>query len=260
MKSLKERIRYVGVKFIKFIYNISFTSLCNRIFNRLNLSKVLVIFVVGFVSRVLVNYLWDVNVFVDYLNSISLGYYGFMAIFVVLVNELFIYIDIKLLPKISVDVFSITSIRKAISDIINNISNKGKVPLSSGNDDLLSDKVLEKSDKVKVSGVLLMGDNDDAISSGPPLSNRPTHFEGKKLSGKGDIIPSAVTGLYDGSRISRNESLSFYIKLKSRVYWIFVKQGSDKYSSYNDFTNSIDNSFSIRGEFKKDLKKVFKSN
>jgi hypothetical protein len=49
---------------------------------------VLVIFVVGFVSRVLINNFWDVNVFLDYLNSISLGYYGFMAIFGVLVQEL----------------------------------------------------------------------------------------------------------------------------------------------------------------------------
>jgi hypothetical protein len=217
MKSLKERIRYVGVKFIKFIDNISFTSLCNRIFNRLNFSKVLVIFMVGFVTRVFINYVYDINVFVDYLNSISLGYYGFMAIFVVLVNELFSYIDLKLLPKISLDVFSISSIRKGVSVIINNIDNKGKVPLSSGNGDVLSGKVLDKSDKVKVSGVLLMGDRD-AISSGPSLSNRPTHFDGKKLSDKGDIIPSAVSGLYDGSRISRNENLSFYIKFKSRLY------------------------------------------
>jgi hypothetical protein len=101
-------------------------------------------------------------VFVDYLNSISIGYYGFMAIFVVLVNEIFSYIDLKSFPMISIkDVFSISSIRKAISGIISNIGNKGKVSLSGD----LGDKVLEKSDKVKVSGVLLMGDND-AISSG----------------------------------------------------------------------------------------------
>ena len=235
------KILNIWVKFISFL---------GKIFSRLNTIKILVIFVVGFVSRVLVNYFWDVNVFVDYLNSISLGYYGFMATFVVLVNELFSYFDIKLLPKISMDVFSITSIRKAISGIINNIGNKGKVSLSGD----LGDKVLEKSDKV--TGVSLMG--DDAISSGPPLSNKPTYYKGKKLTDQGDIIPSGVKGLYDGSRISRNENLSFYIKLKSRVYWIFVKQGSDKYSSYNDFSNSIDNSFSIRGELKKDVKNVFK--
>ena len=85
-----------------------------------------------------------------------------MGIFVVLVNELFSYIDLKLLPKISMDVFSISSIRRGISSIISNIGHKGKVPLS-GN--LGMDKVLDKSDKVKVSGVLFMGDRD-AISSG----------------------------------------------------------------------------------------------
>lgn len=255
MNKLKERIRYVGVKFIKFIENIYFSSLWNRIFNRLNLSKVLVIFVVGFVSRVLVNYFWDVNVFIDYLNSISLGYYGFMGIFVVLVNELFSYIDLKLLPKISLDVFSISSIRRGISSIISNIGHKGKVPLS-GN--LGMDKVLDKSDKVKVSGVLFMGDRD-AISSGPSLSNRPTHFEGKKLTDQGDIIPGGMKGLYDGSRTSSNKNISGYIKLKSRFYWIIIKQYGDKYPSYNHFSNSIDNKFSVRGELRKDIKNVFKS-
>jgi len=176
---------------------------------------VLVIFVVGFVSRVLINNYVGVNVFVDYLNSISLGYYGFMAIFVVLVNELFSYIDLKLLPKISVDVFSISSIRKAFSVIINNIGNKGKVPISSGNSDVLSGKVLDKSDKV--TGVLLMGDRD-GISSGASLSNRPTYYEGKKLTDKGDIIPSAVKGLYDGSHINRNQNINGYTKFKSRFY------------------------------------------
>jgi hypothetical protein len=137
---------------------------------------VLVIFVVGFVSRVLVNYLWGVNVFVDYLNSISIGYYGFMAIFVVLVNEIFSYIDLKSFPMISIkDVFSISSIRKAISGIISNIGNKGKVSLSGD----LGDKVLEKSDKV--SGVLLMGDND-AISSG--VSEKDEGKLGVKDKGK----------------------------------------------------------------------------
>ena len=255
MKIFQAIIRCVGVKFIKFFDNIS--SLWNRNIHILNLSKVLVIFVVGFVSRVLVNYFWDVNVFVDYLNSISLGYYGFMAILVVLVNELFSYIDFKLLPKINKDVFSISSIRKTFSFIINNIGNKGKVSISNGNGGLGMEKVLDKSDKVKVTGVLLMGDRD-AISSGPSSSNRPTHFEGKKLTDKGDIIPSAVTGLYDGSRISSNKNISGSIKLKSRFYWIIIKQYGDKYSSYNHFSNSIDNKFSIRGELKKDFKNVFK--
>jgi len=178
MKNLKERIRYV--------------------FNILNLSKVLVIFVVGFVTRVLINYVYGINVFVDYLNSISLGYYGFMAIFVVLVNELFSYFDLKLLSKISLDVFSISSIRKAFAVIINNIGNKGKVPLSG---DLGVDKVLEKSDKVKVSGVLLKGGDKDGISSWFSST-----FKGKPNK-SGEIVPSAMKGLYGTSSKIRPSGL-----------------------------------------------------
>jgi hypothetical protein len=122
---------------------------------------VLVIFVVGLVSRVLVNNFWDVNVFVDYLNTISKIYYGMMSIFIVFVNELFSYIDLKILPKISMDVFSISSIRKSISVIISNIGNKGTVSISEGNGGLGMEKVLDKSDKVKVSGVLFAGDSSD---------------------------------------------------------------------------------------------------
>src|SRR6202041_1016442 len=169
MKRLKERIRCVGVKFIKFIDNIPFTSLCNRIFNRLNLSKVLVIFMVGFVTRVLINYVYDFNVFVDYLNTISLTYYGMMSIFIVLVNELFTYFDLKLLPKISLDVFSISSIRKAISVIISNIGNKGKIPIS-GDRDAISSGVREKGNgKLGMKGNLgvkdKFSDNGSDISS-----------------------------------------------------------------------------------------------
>jgi hypothetical protein len=55
MKNIKERMRCIGVKFNKLICNV--TSLWNRNINRLTLtlSKVLVIFVGGLVSRVLVN-------------------------------------------------------------------------------------------------------------------------------------------------------------------------------------------------------------
>lgn len=104
-KNFKERIKYV--------------------FNRLNFSKVLVIFVVGFVTRVLINYVYDINVFVDYLNTISLTYYGMMSIFIVLVNELFTYFEFKLLPKISlfpsitVQVFNVEIKKKCWYTILN---------------------------------------------------------------------------------------------------------------------------------------------
>ena len=148
-------MRCVGVKFNKLIYNI--LSLWNRNINRLNLSKVLVIFVVGFVSRVLVNYFWDVNVFVDYLNTISLTYYGMMSIFVVLVNELFSYFDLKLLPKISMDVFSIPSIRRALVSLLS-LRDANKVSLVSGETIV---KGFVGSKESNSSNVLFAGESSD---------------------------------------------------------------------------------------------------
>jgi hypothetical protein len=114
------------------------------------------------------------------------------------------------------DVFSISSIRKAISVIFNNIGNKGKISISDSNDGNVIEKVLDKSDKVKVSGVLLKGGDKDGTSSWFSKT-----FKGKP-NRSGEIVPSAMQGLYDGSRISShissNENLSLYIKLKSRVY------------------------------------------
>jgi hypothetical protein len=57
-------------------------------FNKRNLVKILIIFIVGFSSRILVNHFFDVNVFVDCFSIISTTYYFCIAIFVVAVNHL----------------------------------------------------------------------------------------------------------------------------------------------------------------------------
>jgi hypothetical protein len=206
-KNFKERIKYV--------------------FNRLNFIKVLVIFMVGFVTRVLINYVYDINVFVDYLNSISLGYYGFMAIFVVLVNELFSYIDLKTFPLISIkDVFNISSIRKGVSVIINNIGNKGKVPLSGD----LGDKVLDKSDKVKVSGVLLMGDRDGMLGVKDKFSNN-----GSGISSNSKNVPfvlgnECVDDVFGGNNMKSNPRSNHEFKRRK----VTSSQYSGKYSIHSE--------------------------
>lgn len=57
------------------------------------LKKILIIFGVGLISRVLVNYGLEINVFKDYINYISLFYYGFMACFVVVIYDIFSVFD-----------------------------------------------------------------------------------------------------------------------------------------------------------------------
>jgi hypothetical protein len=61
-----------------------------------NLSKILSIFAVGFGIRIFISHFFDVNVFYDYIHPLSLGYYSFMASFVVFINELFSFYNISL--------------------------------------------------------------------------------------------------------------------------------------------------------------------
>jgi hypothetical protein len=166
-----------------------------------------------------------------------------MAIFVVLVNELFSYIDLKLLPKISLDVFSISSIRKAFSVIINNIGNKGKVTISSGNSDVLSGKVLDKSDKVKVSGVLFMGDRD-GISSGVREKGKGVKsigvkdkisYNGSDISSNSRRVPfilgsDCIDDVFEGKNVRSNPRDNHEFKRRKRASSIY----SGKYSIHSE--------------------------
>jgi hypothetical protein len=75
------------------------------ILNNVTFRRILVIFLVGLVSRSVVNYVYDINVFKDYTSGISLIYYGFMAGFSGFVYEL---------PKICFNVFDLKLVRCAI--------------------------------------------------------------------------------------------------------------------------------------------------
>src|ERR1700722_592066 len=76
-----------------------FLQLLNSFFTRVNLSKIMIIFSVGFIFRVFINYFGDLNVFVNYLHPLSLIYYSFMASFIVFINEMFSLYQISILPN-----------------------------------------------------------------------------------------------------------------------------------------------------------------
>ena len=59
----------------------------------------MIIFSVGFIFRVFINYFGDLNVFVNYLHPLSLIYYSFMASFIVFINEMFSLFQISILPN-----------------------------------------------------------------------------------------------------------------------------------------------------------------
>jgi len=62
-------------------------SVLSRIFNKSNFKKILILFIVGFVSRVLVGYLYNINVYLYFLCPISNMYYIYMSTFMVLAYE-----------------------------------------------------------------------------------------------------------------------------------------------------------------------------
>src|SRR5690349_15430716 len=86
--------------FLFYLKNILyFNNLLSRVFNKSNFNKFLIIFIVGFVSRILVAYFYSVNVYIDYLSPISIFYYVYLSAFIILVHELVDYYGFNIIPS-----------------------------------------------------------------------------------------------------------------------------------------------------------------
>jgi hypothetical protein len=62
-----------------------------NVFNFTNIIKILVIFSVGFISRIIIYHCLDINVFLEYTNNISILYYLGLSTFSVYFDQLFSY-------------------------------------------------------------------------------------------------------------------------------------------------------------------------
>ena len=224
--SINEKIKYFCVNLVS---KISFPGLADRIFNRSNINKVFIIFIFGFVSRVLVNHIYDINVFREYTETISLVYYALMSLFIILVNEFVGYFEFTViplfvinsgvclwnlfvkfitftftfltkpfiylfnsLPLISFEALKISSIRKALANSLDALFDNDKITISSYSN---NSKVLDNhfSDD-KLSGVLFKGDKKGKVSV--------------SSGGRNKDDSAALGGLYDkrSGRHSGNKS------------------------------------------------------
>jgi hypothetical protein len=93
---------------IRFVHKLSYLKeviclpgLSSRICNKSNLSKLLIIFIVGFVSRLLVNYFYSINLHLDLLTTVSILYYISMSAFIILVHEFVNYFNLNIIPSFS---------------------------------------------------------------------------------------------------------------------------------------------------------------
>jgi len=223
-----------------------------NVFNKGNLSKIIIIFIVGFVSRSMINNIYSINVFTDYTNSVSVIYYIFMAFMTVLIHETVGYFDF---PTINLEVLKISSIRKGISNIISYYNNKSTITFS---------RTTGLEDSKKSS--LYYYKNGDSISKVPDKGTESAGVKGLYPSSSHDDTykSAALKGLYSQnskSNIVKSSGLSLKDRFLSKLYWHSWKQFTHHYNSYNDYKLSLSSNTTVSKEIKKDfkdIKKIFK--
>jgi hypothetical protein len=104
--------------------------LLGKIFTKPNLNKVIIIFIVGFISIVFIVNIYNVNVYFEYLNIISIIYYSCMSCFILVVHELVNYFEFNIIPSYLLQLHS--TITNVFNNVIN-FSNNIKETINSGN-------------------------------------------------------------------------------------------------------------------------------
>lgn len=61
--------------------------------------KIFILFFIGFISRILIYFFFNVNVLVEFLDPVSITYYSFMAFITVFINEFFSFFNLSILAN-----------------------------------------------------------------------------------------------------------------------------------------------------------------
>jgi hypothetical protein len=184
-----------------------------NIFNLTNITKVLVIFLVGFIYRIIVYHYFGINVFLDYTNSISILYYFGLFSFSVYFDQLFsyqnsvlTYIDYNIKSfnndsKTANLLFSKDNSIKDISSIQSSSKNKYVRRNSSYTHAHLRPIVNNRGDIFLVPGLDLSKHSSNSLSStGNSIPNMPSAPKPSNLS-----TPSTMSPLFPSSQ--QNDSL-----------------------------------------------------
>lgn len=102
-------------------------ALIRKIFNRSNLNKIILIFILGLLTRTFVYHIYNVNVFTDYLNTISLIYYTIFSMFIVLVHDIVDFFNVNIIPSYS---YLSTKIFNTIKSVYSTIVSLNKIIFS----------------------------------------------------------------------------------------------------------------------------------
>jgi hypothetical protein len=172
-------------------------SRINKFLSSVMFRRIFIIFVVGLVSRLVVNLVFDINVFKDYMSYISLIYYMCMACFVGFVHEL---------PSISFNVFNFKLVKSAIRSIVEDSSLIFSSKILS-NDNMFIDNM--KMDKMQQNSVFKQ-DNSERTTYG-----RISKF--KSAGVRGLYGDPENRGVIYGDLVGSTNKHSFNNKVKLRV-------------------------------------------
>jgi hypothetical protein len=179
-------------------------NIFERVFILKNIRKILIIFFIGFSFRFGINYFLDINVFLGYLNAVSLTYYGFMYYFSVFFFEL---------PRIGFNVLNLNLVRSAIRVVC-------------GGGFLSEDKMLSGDNMFTDN--MYPNDSKDLSNDGL-VCKQDRHGESSRGPGRRVRRPSAgIIGLYgdsskppvnsrDGSGVSESSRESRKVSSRSKV-------------------------------------------
>jgi hypothetical protein len=211
---LKNRVIYTLYYSIFNYYIYKFMKMLNSgLFKR-----ILVIFVVGLVSRSIINYAFGVNVFKECAEFISLSYFGYMISFTVVISEL---------PTITINSLSISSFRSSVRTFYESYYlgvNKMELGEKLGN---VSKEEFNKNKLFLTQNTSGKHSSSSRDSCGRSYGDRGSSAGVSGLYGHGGgrtRRPSAaLAGLYgnngdQGSRVSNNSSDTHNFETRNRRY------------------------------------------
>jgi hypothetical protein len=119
---------FLKIKTVYLLIKNKLAIIVNKLFTKPRISKILIIFIIGFTSRMFINYIYNVNVFIDFINCISIIYYLLFSGIIVLVHEIVdsYYIPLGINPH---NIKSISDIKQ--SNILHIKSNDDNISGSS---------------------------------------------------------------------------------------------------------------------------------
>lgn len=186
-----------------------FKNHLTNILTKKNISKILIIFTVGLITRIIINNYFNINVFSSWSNIISLIYYLSMSSFIVFINHLIDFYNFSIIP--SLEFLTPSNIAKIL------FGTKNKMTLYGEDTDISGVKSIDNLDsndfltsfKGNKSG------KSSRVRSSHSSSNRtvigPSNYSGYPIP---QVPPmsannsnSSLAGWYDRIRFSRNTSL-----------------------------------------------------